>query len=445
VIDTGVRALPFPVDEDSDIELSVADADANRWLTEWVSATSWVSNLGTADREQIRSAVRTALGEDARLAERLGRSFDLVAVGVIPLGACLTAAYAQWRLAQVRWDLGLSWQTFAAPVLVLLAVAAAILTVAILVRPTFLDTSHEWSDSLDIHATPGLLRRVSSWLLRLVAAAGLTVGLVVTADRVLPGGVVEVPLVAPVALVAAVVGAVTMVLLLAGGVRVAELLHRGRDPRVQLVVDLSWLVGVAAAGSGTDRADLRDGVATHLGTKALWRTDRRARREFAVMFGAAAARVEAELPRLAPRSQVIARRRLRTTAASIAATLRRHGHQVALGGLESDHRLGAALADGLRSACWGRWESLAVAPAPSQVGQIVRRLLPRVLVAAVLVLAAIGVPYVAPAVADSGPDLQIVLVVVAVLLLSGMPQAAAARAIELFGRRIAASAGVARP
>jgi hypothetical protein len=366
-------------------------------------------------------------------------------LAVVPLGACLTAAYAQWRLAQVRWDLGLSWQTFAAPVLELLAVAAAILTVAILVRPTFLDTSHEWSDSLDIHATPGLARRISSWVLKLLAAVGLTVGLVVMADRVLPGGLVEVPLAAPVAVLAAVVGAVTMVLLLAGGVRVAELWHRGRDPRVQLVVDLSWLVGVAAAGSGSDRADLRDGVSTHLGTKALWRTDRRARREFAVMFGAAAARVEAELPRLAPRSEVTARRQLRTTAARIAATLRRHGHQVALGGLESDQRLGAALADGLRSACWGRWESLAVAPAPGPAGQLVRRLLPRVLVAAVLVLAAISVPYVAATVADSGPDLQIVLVVAAALLLTGMPQATAARAMELFGRRLAASAGIARP
>ena len=444
MIDTGVRPLPFPVDEDSDIELSVADVDANRWLTEWVSATRWVSTLPAADRDQIRSAVRTALGEDARLAERLGRSFDLAAAVLIPLGACLAAAYAQWRLDQVRWDLGLSWRTFAAPVLVLLAVAAVILAIAILVRPTFLDTSNEWTDSLDIHATPGPLRRIGTWTLRLLAAGGLTVGLVVLADRVLPGTVVDVALAAPVAVVAALAGAVTMVLLLVGCVQVGEALHRGRDPRVQLVVDLSWLVGVAAAGTGADRADLRDGMHTHLGTKAMWRTDRRSRREFAVMFGAAAARVEAELPRLAPRSQVVARQQLRTTAVRIAATLRQHSHQVALGGLESDQRLGAALADGLRSACWGRWESLAVAPAPRPVRALVRRLLPRVLVAAVLVLAAVGMPWALPAVGAAGPDLQIVLAVAAVLLLFGIPQAAATRAVELFGRRFAAVAGIAR-
>ena len=440
MIDSGVRQLPFPVDEDSDIEVSGADVDANRWLTEWVSGSRWVRGLPEKDRDQVRAAVGAALDEDTRCTYQLGRSFDLAAVVLVPLGVIAAAAYAQWRLDLVRWDVDASWRTFVGPVLLLLAVAALVVAGALLARPSFLEPVEEWTDSLDFHEPPGTFRRVAGWALRALAAGGLAWFLVVVADQVLAGGIPYVLLSVPVAVAAAAVGAAAMVLLIVVCVLALEALHKGLDPRVQLVVDLTRLVALAVCGGADrtdrmDRIDLRESMYAQLGPRAYWRNDRGSRRRYAVMFGASAARVERGFPRLVPRSQSLARRELRTTADRIAATLRQHGRQVALGGLETDEKLPEALADGLRSACWGRWESLAVAPAPAPARQLARRLVPRTAVSAALVLLAIALPAVVPGWQPAIPELRVGLVLVAGLILTGTPQTAAGRAMGFFGRR----------
>ena len=440
VIDSGVRHLPFPVDVGSDIEVSGTDVDANRWLTEWVVGSGWITALPERDRTQLRAAVTAALDEDARCTQQLSRSFDLAAMVLVPVGVVAAAAYAQGRLDLAVWDVGASWRTATGPVLVLLALACLVMAVAILVRPPFLDHGSEWADSLDIHETPSTLRRVVSWVIRCLAAFALTGLLVLVADQVLPRGIPYVLLSALLAVVAAAVGAVAMVLLVVAYVLVLEALHRGLDPRVQLVVDLTWLLAIAAAdGDRPDRPDLRDSLHVHLGLRAYWQSDRGARRRYAVMFGTAATRVERGFPRLLPRSQAVARRELRATADRIAATLRQHGRQVALGGLETDQKLPEALADGLTSACWGRWDALAVAPAPTPAKQLLRRLVPRTLGAAALVLLAFALPSLAPTWASSIPELQIGLVLLAGLVLTGTPQVAAERALGFFGRRFAHS------
>ncbi|MGW5365876.1 hypothetical protein [Actinopolymorpha pittospori] len=432
MIDSGARQLPFPVDEDSDTEVPPAGVDADRRLTLWVSSSAWVRRMSTDDREQVTAAVAAALGEESRFWERAERSLVLTAAVLTPLGVCLAAAFAQWRLDLFRWELGLSWRTFVGPLLELLAVVAAAVVVAVLARPSFLDSpASAWTDSLEIPEVHGNLRRVATWLLRALAASGITAVLVLLADQVLYGGFVDVLLYALVDTVAAIVGGLAAWLL----VVVAGPSWLGtRDPRAQLVADLTRLLGIAAY-DGRELSDLEDAIAIQLGSHVYWRRDRKSRRRYAVMFGAAAGRVERGLPRLVPRSQRLARQRLTATAARIATTLRVHGHQVALGGLDSDDRLSEALADGLRSAAWGRWETLAVAEAPSALRRLAQRFAARTLVAVAVAVVALVLPWWLPGLAASVPELRPVLLVVAVIVATGAPRMAYERAVEVLARR----------
>lgn len=373
-----------------------------------------------------------ALGEESRFWARAGRFLVLGTAFLTPLGVCLAVSFAQWRVDLLRSDMGASWRTPVGPLLVLLAEVTAAVVVAVLVRPPFLDSpASAWTDSLEIPDVHGNLRRVATWLLRALAAGGITAVLVLLADEVLYGGFVDVVLCALVGTVAAGAGglAVWLLVVVAGPTWLGT-----RDPRAQLVADLTRLLGIAAY-DGRQLSDLEDAIAIQLGSHVYWRRDRRSRRGYAVMFGTAANRVERGLPRLAPRSQRLARQQLTATAARIATTLRVHGHQVALGGLDSDDRLCEALADGLRSAAWGRWEALAVAEAPSPLRRCVQRFAGRFLLALAVAAVAIFLPWWRPALAASVPEFLPVLLVAAVIIATGLPRTAFERGAELLGRR----------
>ena len=73
----------------------------------------------------------------------------------------------------------------------------------------------------------------------------------------------------------------------------------------------------------------------------------------------AAENIEAELPRVIGRRQVVVRTVIQQTAARIAATLRTYAVDVSLGGDERDQALPQHFSSASVSAAWGRWEDLA--------------------------------------------------------------------------------------